>query len=115
MFYWASIIVASTFGTTMGDFVSDELNLGFGKTALLLVSILIVILLAEFRSKKESKLIYWAALVVASTIGATTGDYLTKPDALNLGYGLGSLVLVTIFTLIFLVRYRLQRSLILRS
>jgi uncharacterized membrane-anchored protein len=110
-FYWASIIVASTFGTTMGDFVSDELGLGFGIAALVLASILIMVLFAEFRSKKERKLIYWAALVVASTIGATTGDYLTKPDSLNLGYGWGSLILISIFTLIFLVRYRLRETL----
>jgi uncharacterized membrane-anchored protein len=42
--------------------------------------------------------------VIASTIGATTGDFLTKPDDLNLGYGVGSLILVTVLAVIFFIR-----------
>lgn len=106
-FYWVSILVASTFGTTMGDFTSDVLGLGFGGGALLLATLLLIVLIVDYRSKVANVALYWTALVIASTIGATTGDFLTKPDALNLGYGVGSLILVTILAVIFFIRYRL--------
>lgn len=105
-FYWVSILVASTFGTTMGDFTSDVLGLGFGGGALLLASLLLVVLVVDYRLKVANVALYWTALVIASTIGATTGDFLTKPDALNLGYGVGSLILITILAVIFFIRYR---------
>lgn len=105
-FYWTSILVASTFGTTMGDFTSDVLGLGFGGGALLLASLLLVVLVVDYWSRGSSVALYWTALVIASTIGATTGDFLTKPDALNLGYGVGSLILIAALALIFFVRRR---------
>lgn len=105
-FYWLSILVASTFGTTMGDFTSDVLGLGFGGGTLFLGALLLIVLIVDYRSKKPSIALYWTALVIASTIGATTGDFLTKEDALNLGYGWGSLILITVFAVIFFVRYR---------
>jgi uncharacterized membrane-anchored protein len=106
-FYWVSILVASTFGTTMGDFTSDVLGLGFGGGALLLGALLLIVLIVDYRSKIATIALYWTALVIASTIGASTGDFLTKPDALNLGYGWGSLILITVLAVIFFIRYRL--------
>lgn len=105
-FYWVSILVASTFGTTMGDFTSDVLGLGFGGGALFLGALLLIVLIIDYHSKFAAVALYWTALVIASTIGATTGDYLTKPDALDLGYGWGSLILITVLGIIFFIRYR---------
>ena len=109
-FYWVSILVASTFGTTMGDFTSDVLGLGFGGGALLLAGLLLAVLIVDYRLRVANVALYWTALVIASTIGATTGDFLTKPDALDLGYGLGSLILITILAIIFFIRYRLASA-----
>jgi uncharacterized membrane-anchored protein len=106
-FYWVSILVASTFGTTMGDFTSDVLGLGFGGGALFLGALLLIVLIADYSLKVAKVALYWTALVIASTIGATTGDFLTKKDALDLGYGLGSAILIAILAAIFFLRYRL--------
>ncbi len=102
-FYWAGILVASTFGTAMGDFVSNVLGLGFGGGSLLLGGLLAVVLIVEFRAKVSNKPRYWTALVIASTIGATTGDFLTKENGLNLGYGWGSAVLIAAFAMVFFI------------
>lgn len=104
--YWAAILVASTFGTTMGDFVSDELNFGFAMGTVFLASLLIFVLFFEFRAKVANKPRYWSALVITSTIGATLGDYLTKADALNLGYARGMGILVGVFAIIYLIGRR---------
>lgn len=109
-FYWISILTASTFGTTMGDFTSDVLGLGFGGGTLFLGALLLSVLILDYRSAKPRVALYWTALVVASTIGATTGDFLTKPDAMDLGYGWGSLILITILGFIFFIRHRLASA-----
>ncbi|MBD0369901.1 MAG: hypothetical protein ICV60_03540 [Pyrinomonadaceae bacterium] len=109
-FYWMSILVASTFGTTMGDFTSDVLGLGFGGGAMLLVALLLIVLVVDYLTDIAEIALYWAALVIASTIGATTGDFLTKPDALNLGYAIGSLILITVLSTIFFIRYKLAKT-----
>lgn len=100
--YWAAILVASTFGTTMGDFVADVLNFGFALGSVFLGSLLIIVLFFEFRAKVSNKPRYWTALVITSTIGATLGDFLTKEDGLNLGYARGMTILMGVFALIYL-------------
>ena len=109
-FYWAAILVASTFGTAMGDFVSSVLHLGFGGASLLLGGLLALVLTVEFRAKAPNKPRYWTALVITSTIGATTGDFLTKEDGLNLGYAWGSVILIAVFVIIFLLGRRLKAA-----
>jgi uncharacterized membrane-anchored protein len=47
--------------------------------------------------------------VITSTVGATFGDYLTKDDGLNLGYGVGTAVLVTVFLLILILGHLFGR------
>lgn len=84
--YWAAIMVASTLGTSLGDFVSDGLGVGFGAGTLLLGTILAVILVAGRFVNGGSTALYWAALVTTSTIGATSGDWLTKEDGLGLAF-----------------------------
>jgi uncharacterized membrane-anchored protein len=84
--YWVAIMVASTLGTSLGDFVSNDLEVGFGWGTLLLGAILASVLLAEHLATTSNVARYWAALVTTSTIGATSGDYLTKDDGLGLPF-----------------------------
>jgi len=101
--YWAAIMVASTLGTTLGDFLSNGTEIGFGGGALLLLFLLAVVLLVEARAEVDNEARYWTALVLASTIGATTGDYLTKEEGLNLGYFWGNGLLIAVFVVIAIV------------
>lgn len=82
--YWAAVMVASTLGTSLGDFVSNAPDLGFAGGTLLLGSLLAAVLAAEHVAVRASTARYWIALITASTIGATSGDYLTKDDGLGL-------------------------------
>ncbi|MCE9626006.1 MAG: hypothetical protein K8R69_11250 [Deltaproteobacteria bacterium] len=99
--YWTGILVVSTLGTTLGDFASDGLGLGSARAALALGALFVAVLMVEYRAKVSSEARYWTAIVLASTIGATTGDFLTKDDGLNLGYGLGSAILVGVFAVVY--------------
>ncbi len=107
--YWLLILVVSTFGTTMGDFVSDGLELGPGKASLILGGLLVVVLVVELLAKTPNQIRYWTAIVITSTVGATFGDFLTKDDGLKLGYGPGTAVLLTVFLVILIGGHFLGR------
>ncbi len=98
--YWAAIMVASTLGTTLGDYTSNATRFGFGGSALVLTSLLAVLILGGRRLRHASEAHYWATLITASTIGATTGDFLTKEEGLDLGYYWGNALLIVVFVAI---------------
>lgn len=102
--YWTVIMVASTLGTTLGDYFADGLELGFGASSLILLALLALTLFFEFRTGASNEKRYWTALILCSTIGATSGDFLTKEDGLDLGYFWGNGVLIAAFLVIALVR-----------
>jgi uncharacterized membrane-anchored protein len=107
--YWAAILVISTIGTTLGDFVSDGLDLGPAKGTIVLGGLLVVVLVLELRAKIANEPRYWTAVVLTSTVGATSGDYVTKDDGLNLGFAVGSAIMLGAFVAAVLVGRLLAR------
>ena len=114
-FYRWAILIASTFGTTMWDFTSDVLWLWFAWWSVFLFTLLCIALFLEFRTKTVVKPIYRAALIISSTIWATTWDRLTKPAALNLWYGIWSAILIWAFVIIFLIRMYIKNNTLAKS
>jgi uncharacterized membrane-anchored protein len=101
--YWAAIMVASTLGTTLGDALSHGTELGFGGCALILFACLVGVLTFEYFAKTANEARYWTALVLASTIGATTGDWITHEEGLDLGYFVGTALVVGVFVVVVLI------------
>ena len=99
--YWFAILISSTFGTTSGDFLSNDTSLGAGGGTILLTGILTIIILLTFYTKISKEICYWLALVIIHPIGATIGNYISKPAGLNFGNIWTSLVLVILFAIIF--------------
>ena len=95
--YWFAILMSSTFGTTSGDFLSNDTPLGALGGSLLLLGLLGIVVLLVFYTKISKELCYWIALVLIHPIGATIGNYISKPADLNFGNVWTSLVLVIIF------------------
>ena len=88
IFYWTAFLIANTLGTAAGDFLADNLGLGFVNSALVISALLIVIVLLHFFTKISGTFLFWIAFVLTRPFGATFGDVLTKPIAkggLNLG------------------------------
>lgn len=109
--YWAAIMVASTAGTTFGDALSNGTAIGFGGGAAVLVALLLAVLFWEHHAARRSEARYWAALMIASTIGATSGDFLTKDEGLGLGYFKGTALLILVFVVILsAARRQVQRA-----
>ena len=88
IFYWLAFLVANTLGTAVGDFLADELEIGFINSAIIITGILLMTLLMHYYTKVSSVLLFWIAFVLTRPFGATFGDFLTKShDAGGIGIG----------------------------
>jgi uncharacterized membrane-anchored protein len=98
-FYWMAFLIANTLGTAAGDFVADQLGLGFADSAMLFTSSLAVIALLHFFTRASGVVLFWLAFVLTRPFGATFGDWLTKPLDHG-GLALGTVGASAVFMLI---------------
>lgn len=113
-FYWIAILFSNTLGTAFGDFLSDNLGLGFKGGALLVGSAIGLIVLAWKFTKIDRITLFWLAFVLTRPFGATFGDLLTKPIAkggLNFGTAGSSLFLVIVLGLFVFYSFTKERRL----
>lgn len=97
--FWTAILVSNTLGTSMGDFLSDSSGLGYAGGALLIAGLLACLLALMYVPAVPNVLLFWIAFVLTRPLGATAGDFLTKPTAkggLDLGTAGSSAVLLAI-------------------
>jgi len=97
--FWAAILVSNTLGTSMGDFLSDSSGLGYAASALLIAGLLAVLLTLRQVPAVSNVALFWLAFVLTRPLGATAGDFLTKPAAkggLALGTAGSSAVLIAL-------------------
>lgn len=97
--FWSAILVSNTLGTSMGDFLSDSSGLGYAGGALLVTGVLAVLVALMKAPVVPNVLLFWIAFVLTRPLGATAGDFLTKPVAkggLDLGTAGSSAVLLGI-------------------
>jgi len=98
--YWIAILTSSTLGTSIGDWLAHNTPLGFDGGTILLSILLSIIVVIYFTKKASTVLLYWLAIILTHPIGATMGDYMTKPEGLNLGNVNASLTLVAVFAIV---------------
>jgi len=101
-FYWMAFLIANTLGTAAGDFVADQLGLGFADSAMLFTGSLVVIALLHFFTRTSGVVLFWLAFVLTRPFGATFGDWLTKPLDHG-GLALGTVGASAVFMLILIL------------
>jgi len=79
LWYWIAFLIANTLGTAAGDFVADDLGLGFVLSAVAISGLLVLIAVLHYRTRVNGTLLFWLAFVLTRPFGATFGDFLTKP------------------------------------
>ncbi|MER6071862.1 hypothetical protein ABT187_24040 [Streptomyces sp. NPDC001817] len=97
--FWSAILVSNTLGTSMGDFLSDSSGLGYLGGAALVTGVLLVLVALMRVPAVPNVLLFWIAFVLTRPLGATAGDFLTKPVAkggLDLGTAGSSAVLLAV-------------------
>ena len=108
-FYWAAILFTFALGTAAGDYVSEEMGVGYAKGAIIFGGLIAVITALHYLSKamlaKDSQrhtsnavLAFWLAYILTRPLGASIGDLLTQPSSAG-GLGLGTNVVTAIFTI----------------
>ncbi|MEU0807965.1 hypothetical protein [Streptomyces sp. NPDC005970] len=112
--FWAAILVSNTLGTSMGDFLSDSSGLGYAGGALLVTGVLAVLVALMKVRAVPNVLLFWFAFVLTRPLGATAGDFLTKPVAkggLDLGTaGSSAVLLAVLFGLMAFAQARERRT-----
>jgi uncharacterized membrane-anchored protein len=106
IFYWVAFLIANTLGTAAGDFLSDDLELGFLMSAGVIAGVLLVIALLHFFTKAPKMLLFWIAFVLTRPFGATFGDFLTKTrDKGGIGFGtIGSSAVFAVILILAVLR-----------
>lgn len=104
VFYWLTILFTFALGTAAGDLISEGLQLGYWKSALMFATVIAVVTIAYYRFKLNAVLSFWIAYILTRPFGASLGDYLSQPHKEG-GLGLGTtgtsiLFLITIFGLV---------------
>lgn len=115
LFYWIAILFSNTLGTAFGDFLSDNLSLGFVGGALLVGSLIALTVLAWRFTKINSVILFWVAFVLTRPFGATFGDLLTKPafkGGLNFGTIGSSIILAAILGIFMIYSYKKEQRLL---
>lgn len=107
IYYWLAFLVANTLGTAAGDFLADDMGLGFLYGALLISGILFAMVILHFYTNTSIVLLFWIAFVLTRPFGAMFGDLLTKPSASG-GLDMGTIGASLVFSLILAVALYLE-------
>jgi uncharacterized membrane-anchored protein len=105
-FYWLAILFTFALGTSAGDFLSEQLELGYLLSVGIFAGAIAIVALAHFRFKANAILSFWVAYILTRPLGASIGDYLASPSKEG-GLGLGTVLTSLIFlsTILALVVY----------
>jgi len=95
--YWATIVASTTAGTTLADFATRSLGIGYPGGSLLLFACVIASLLAWYRTtgtisvdsivSPREEVFYWVTITFSQTLGTALGDWIADS---SLGYGGGA-------------------------
>ncbi|CAD0218614.1 hypothetical protein [Chryseobacterium sp. JV274] len=108
-YYWTAILFSNSLGTAFGDFLSDNLGLGYMTGALITGLIIVVVVALHYFTKINHVVLFWIAFVFTRPFGATFGDLLTKPLAkggLDLGTLNASLISLTLMVFMIIISQR---------
>ena len=83
--YWATIIASTTAGTTMADFATRSLGIGYAGGSALLFALVMISLLVWHRSQgtisvdhittPKAEAFYWGTITLSQTLGTALGDW----------------------------------------
>lgn len=76
IFFWIVKIMATTVGETISDYFNSTLGWGLIGTFGLMASILVAVMVVQFRLRRYEPVVYWLAVVLISVVGTLITDYL---------------------------------------
>ena len=98
--YWAVIVTTTTVGTTMADFATRSMGIGYVGGSLILFALLMIVLgiwravmgtvSVDSVTSPKVETFYWVTILFSNTLGTALGDFLA--DSPGFGYEGGALV-----------------------
>ncbi len=92
--YWGAIIASTTVGTTLADFATRSIGIGYAGGSSLLLILLLASLFVWKRvmgsvavvdvSSPKAEVFYWVTIMLSQTLGTALGDW--TADTAGLGY-----------------------------
>jgi uncharacterized membrane-anchored protein len=100
LLYWATIIASTTAGTTMADFATRSMGIGYPGGSALLFALVLASLVAwklstgtvrvEAVRTPKAEAFYWLTITFSQTLGTALGDWVADTD--GIGFGNGALI-----------------------
>lgn len=90
--FWVMKVAATTLGETGGDLLSMTLQVGYGVSTVLLLTVFAAALGAQLSARRHVPWLYWTVITATSTAGTTLSDFMDR--TLQLGYARGAAVLI---------------------
>jgi uncharacterized membrane-anchored protein len=113
--FWIVVVLTSTLGTTISDFINYTSGLGQLTGALILGSGLTIVLLVWWRSGQTlnvenvatltGEVLFWIAVVFSNSLGTSTGDYLASDKGLDVGLLPAALMLTAAMLVLLAAHY----------
>jgi len=92
--YWATIIASTTVGTTLADYATRSLGIGYAGGSILLLALLLASLFSWHKAlgridvasihTPKAEFYYWLTIMFSQTLGTALGDW--TADTAGLGY-----------------------------
>jgi uncharacterized membrane-anchored protein len=83
LMFWTTVLVANTLGTALGDWLSDNTGLGFGRATVVIIALIALTAYLHFRTSINKVVLFWAGFVLIQPFGATAGDLWTKKASIG--------------------------------
>ncbi len=81
-YFWIIKVLCTTVGETFADWVNGKLGDSLTKTTLVMGSLLVVALIAQFRTRRYVPGVYWVAVVLLSIVGTLITDNMAEGAAI---------------------------------
>ncbi len=112
-YFWIIKVLCTTVGETFADWVNGKLGDSLTKTTLVMGSLLVVALIAQFRTRRYVPGVYWVAVVLLSIVGTLITDNMT--DGHNVPLTRSTIVFAVLMFATFGAWYLSERTLSIHS
>ena len=111
--FWVIKVLSTTIGETFADYLAVNVGLGPLVTDALMITVLAVALVIQFRTRKYTPWIYWLCVVLVSIVGTQITDFFT--DTLGVSLYLSTGVFAVVLAVVFFLWYRQEGTLAISS
>ncbi|BCY11541.1 hypothetical protein [Actinoplanes sp. L3-i22] len=111
--FWVIKVLSTTIGETFADYLSVNVGLGPLVTDGLMLTVLAIAFVIQFRTAKYTPWIYWSCVVLVSIVGTQITDFFT--DTLGVSLYVSTSVFAVVLAIVFTVWYRQEGTLAITS